>query len=147
MKLKIILAFLILNVFAAVSLYAQEGDAVLGLWQTEHGNGRIKIYKAGDSYHGKLVWINKKVDTDGKPRVDINNPTPSLRTQPIEGLEVLKDFNYKSGGTWDGGTVYDPRTGKTYSCKLFMDSSDELEVRAFMGISLIGKTQVWSRVK
>jgi uncharacterized protein (DUF2147 family) len=142
-RFKILLALLVLS-FSSV---AQQGDAVLGIWQSEHGNGRIQIYKTGELYNGKLVWLTKELNEAGKPKLDINNPVESLRSHPIKGLEVLKNFSYKNEGNWDGGTVYDPRSGKTYNCKLFMSSSDELEVRAFMGISLFGKTQVWSRVK
>ena len=110
-RFNIILAFLLLS----LSALAQKGDAVLGIWQSEHGNGRIQIYKTGNEYNGKLVWTKKALDESGKPNLDVNNPNESLRSQPIKGLEVLKDFTYKSEGTWDGGTVYDPRSGKTYS--------------------------------
>lgn len=133
--------------FSANPSYGQDADAVLGVWESEHGSGRIQIYKSDGMYDGKLIWLKDDVDASGKPKVDINNPSAGLRTQPVKGLEVLSDFSFKNSGVWEGGTVYDPRSGKKYDCKLLMSTNGQLEIRAFKGISLIGKTQVWSRVK
>ncbi len=146
MKLKIIIALTIGILFPYLTSFAQNAGAVMGIWESEHGSGRIQIYKSGDTYEGKLVWLKEENDSSGKPLVDINNPSESLRTRPVKGLEVLSGFRYNDG-EWDGGTVYDPKSGKRYSCKLSMSGDGQLEIRAFMGISLIGKTQVWSRVK
>jgi len=146
MKFKIILAFL-LSVSALFPALAQKGDAVLGLWESEHGNARIQIFKSNGNYNGKIVWLKNELDESGKNKTDKNNPSESLKTQPIIGLEALGDFTYNEEGVWGGGTVYDPRSGKKYSCKLSLSGNSELEIRAFMGISLIGKTQIWSRVK
>ena len=146
MKFKITCALLVPFLFS-ITCVAQNADAVLGMWQSEHGNARIKISKSGESFNGKIVWLKEQNDDSGKPKTDVSNPTETLRSQPILGLEALSDFNYKGEGVWDGGTVYDPRSGKKYNCKLSMDGSGKLEIRAFMGISLIGKTQTWARIK
>ncbi|MEJ7780571.1 MAG: DUF2147 domain-containing protein [Daejeonella sp.] len=145
MKLKLIIALAILGIFPYLT-FAQNADAVLGIWESEHGSGRIQIYKSGDTYEGKLVWLKEENDNSGKPLADINNPSEALRNRPVKGLDVLSGFTYKDGA-WQDGTVYDPKSGKKYSCKLSMTSGGQLEIRAYMGISLIGKTQVWSRVK
>lgn len=146
MKFKLILTLLI-PVFFSIPCLAQNGDAVLGMWQSEHGSARIRISKGGENYNGRIVWLKDGQDESGKPKTDKNNPSEALKSKPIIGMEALSDFIYKGDGVWDGGTVYDPRTGKTYDCKLSMGPDGKLEVRAFMGISLIGKTQTWSRVK
>lgn len=146
MKLKIIFALLAPFLFS-LTCVAQNADAILGIWESEHDNARIKISKSGDSYHGKIVWLNEENDESGKPKNDKNNPAEALKSQPILGLEALSDFTYNGDGVWDGGTVYDPRSGKKYSCRLSISGVGKLEIRAFMGISLIGKTQNWDRVK
>lgn len=146
MKLKKIVILTLMSVLPYLSSFAQNADAVLGMWESEHGSGRIQIYKSGDVHEGKLIWLKEENDRAGKPLVDINNPSETLRTRPVKGLEVLSGFRY-SDGAWDGGTVYDPKSGKKYSCKLSINGDGQLEIRAFMGISLIGKTQLWSRVK
>lgn len=146
MKFKLLFALLGPILFS-VPCIAQNADAVLGMWQSEHGNARVQISKSGENYNGKIVWLKEENTESGKPKTDQNNPTESLRSQPILGLEALSDFTYKGEGVWDGGTVYDPRSGKKYNCKMSLGGSGKLEIRAFMGISLIGKTQYWSRVK
>jgi uncharacterized protein (DUF2147 family) len=145
MKFKMIIAFMAL--FSGIPAIAQNADAVLGIWQSEHGNARIQIFKSGENYNGKIVWLKEENDESGKPKTDVNNPSDALKTQPIIGLEALSDFTYKGAGVWEGGTVYDPRSGKKYSCKLSISGDGQLEIRAFMGISLIGKTQTWTRVR
>lgn len=147
MMLKLVLTSILLQLVIILPSVAQDGDSVLGFWQSEHGSVRVHIYKNGGTYDGKLVWLKEENNSAGKPKIDLNNPSDQLKSKPIKGLEVLKDFKYSKDGVWEEGTVYDPRSGKTYDCKLSMVSSDKLEVRAFYGISLIGKTQSWSRVK
>lgn len=147
MDFKIKFATLIISIFTSVSSFSQESDDLLGIWQSEHGSVRIQVYKSGNSYDGKLVWLKEDTDESGKPKKDINNPSGTVKSPPVKGLEVLSGFSYKNAGVWEGGTVYDPRSGNKYSCKLSMSRSDRLEVRAFKGISLIGKTQIWSRVR
>ncbi len=146
MKIKIILALLLPLLYSVPSL-AQSGDAVLGVWQSGHGNVRVRIFKTGETYNGKIAWLRVENDESGKPKTDKNNPSESLRSRPLLGIEALSDFIYKGNGVWEGGTVYDPRSGKKYSCKMSISGSGALEIRAYMGISLIGKTQIWTRVK
>jgi uncharacterized protein (DUF2147 family) len=145
MRIRILV--LMMGVMYAMSASAQDGDAILGLWQSEYGDGRIQIYKTGDVYAGKIIWLKENLDEFGEPKTDHNNPSGILRQQPLKGLEVLSDFSYKGNHVWEDGMVYDPRSGKWYSCILSMSSSDQLEMRAYKWISLFGKSQYWSRVK
>ncbi|MHB1178323.1 MAG: DUF2147 domain-containing protein, partial [Daejeonella sp.] len=63
------------------------------------------------------------------------------------GIEMLKGFSYVEEGVWEGGTIYDPKTGKTYSCKISLMNKDKINVRGYVGISLLGRTEIWSRVR
>ena len=146
MKFKIAIMALAI-IFTESFASAQDIDSVLGIWESEHGSGRIQISKNGESYNGKIVWLKDETDESGKPKLDVNNPLDEFKSRPIKGLNVLSDFTYSNNGVWDGGTVYDPRSGKKYSCKLNISGNGQLEIRAFKGISLIGMTQTWSRVK
>jgi len=69
-----------------------------------------------------------------------------LRSRPILGLEILKDFVYEDG-KWTDGKIYDPKSGKTYSCNMTLKSNGDLNIRGYIGISLIGRTDVWKKVK
>ena len=61
---------------------------------------------------------------------------------------IVKDFVYKGSGQWYKGTIYDPDNGKTYKCKIkYGDSDKVLKVRGFIGVSLLGRTTLWTRVE
>ena len=78
-------------------------------------------------------------------KFDTNNPDEAKRGQPIIGLNLVNGFVYKGKGKWADGTIYDPDNGKTYSCKMTLKDANTLKVRGFIGVSLIGRTQVWTR--
>ncbi len=139
---------LLLIVFSSPILYAQtESDAILGVWETGSGKARVKIDKVGDKFYGKVVWLREPLNEEGKPKVDKNNPDEKLRTVPILGYKLIKDFSYKGDKTWEEGTIYDPENGSTYSCTIKMTDENTLDVRGFIGVSLFGRTDVWKRVQ
>ncbi|MGV3556870.1 DUF2147 domain-containing protein [Larkinella arboricola] len=122
-------------------------DAVLGTWLNGTKQGRIQIYKKGDKYFGKLVWLKQPTDpATGKPRTDVRNSAANLRSRPLVGLDVMQGFNYDGGKVWENGMIYNPEDGKEYNCKLTLKNPNTLDVRGYVGISLLGKTQTWTRV-
>jgi uncharacterized protein (DUF2147 family) len=140
---------LLLAVLCFGNAYAQKtgADAVLGTWVTGTGKGHVEIYKQGNQYFGKIVWLKEPNTDQGTPKVDKNNPDPKLRSQPILGLVNLRDFTYGGDNEWEDGKVYDPEKGKDYSCQMTLTDPNTLEVRGYIGISLIGRTDTWTRVK
>jgi uncharacterized protein (DUF2147 family) len=124
---------------------AQNADAVIGVWKNGEGTGMVQIYKKGDKFFGRLVWLKVVNDAEGKPRTDINNPDEKLRTRPLKGLENLRDFVFKGDNKWEGGNIYDPKTGNDYSCEMKLVDENTLEVRGYIGVSLFGRTDVWKR--
>lgn len=137
--------FIVLFVLS-VQVFAQKKDDILGKWLNPSGEGQIEIYKRGDKFFGKLAWIKEPNDERGKPKTDEKNPTESLRNKPLSGLEILKNFVFDDG-KWIDGTIYDPKSGKTYSCKISLKDANQLSIRGFIGVSLIGRTEVFKRVK
>lgn len=133
------LLFTCCAILMSVALFAQGSDPVLGKWQNSSAEGRIEIFKKGDKYYGKLYWIKDATKKDTK------NPDEKLRSRNIQGLEILTNFS-KKGNSFDGGKIYDPKNGKTYSCQMTLNG-DKLEVRGYIGISLIGRTEVFTRIK
>ncbi len=131
--------------FTSLVGFSQSADAIVGKWLNKDKDAHIQIYKKGNNYYGKLVWL-KNPTADGKAKTDTKNPDANLKSRPILGLEILNDFNYDDG-VWEDGSIYDPKSGKTYSCKLTLNGNDKLNVRGYIGISLIGRTEVWTRVK
>ncbi|MFD0941714.1 DUF2147 domain-containing protein [Pedobacter boryungensis] len=140
------LSLLFVFVSCTLSVFAQKKDDILGKWVNPTGEGQIEIYKKADKYCGKLVWIKEPNDDNGRPKLDIKNPTASLRSRPVMGLEILKNFVFEDG-KWTDGTIYDPKTGKTYSSNLSIKENGQLNIRGYIGISIIGRSESWKRVK
>jgi uncharacterized protein (DUF2147 family) len=131
-----------------VICFAQsEGDAILGVWETGSGKARVKIDKVGEKFFGKVVWLREPLNEEGKPKVDKNNPDEKLRTVPLLGYKLIKDFSFKGEKVWEDGTIYDPENGSTYSCTIKMTDENTLDVRGFIGVSLFGRTDVWKRIQ
>jgi uncharacterized protein (DUF2147 family) len=118
----------------------------LGVWATEGGGARVKIEDCAGKLCGSLIWLKEPLDKQGQDKVDSENPDPGLRSRKLLGLRLLNGFVSEGDGTvWSDGTIYNPDDGKTYSCKLTMQDARTMKVRGFIGISLLGKTQVWNR--
>jgi uncharacterized protein (DUF2147 family) len=123
-----------------------EADELMGIWLNHEKDAHVKIYKCGDGYCGKIVWL-KEPEEDGAPKKDKHNPDNSLKNRPIKGLDILSDFSFDSDKKWEDGTIYNLRDGKTYSCYLKILEDGRLKVRGYVGISLIGKTNYWTRIE
>jgi uncharacterized protein (DUF2147 family) len=75
---------------------------------------------------------------------DIYNPDPAKRTRSLCGLEIGSGFVMRSPEEARGGTLYDPKSGKTYH-GLMMLHGNKLELRGYLGFPLFGETQTWTR--
>jgi uncharacterized protein (DUF2147 family) len=131
--------------FASFLVKAQSENAILGIWYNTEKTAQVEILKKGSEFIGKIVWL-KDPNPGGKPSVDKENPNPKLKSRPLMGLNLLEGLTYSSG-MWEDGTIYDPKTGKTYSCQVQLKSSQILEVKGYIGFSLIGRTVEWTKVK
>jgi len=138
----------------ATAVLAQKPDAVLGKWWNEEKDAHIEIYSCEGKTCGKIVWLkepNYPADDPkgmaGKTKVDRENPDPAKKEQSILGMNLVWGFTHAGENVWEGGSIYNPREGKTYKCKMTLENPDTLKVRGFIGISLIGKTNIWTRVK
>ncbi|TAD81043.1 MAG: DUF2147 domain-containing protein [Bacteroidetes bacterium] len=131
-----------------VALFAQNPDAIVGVWKNGEGTALIKIFKNKDKYQGKIVWLKEPNDPEtGLPKVDKNHPDAAVRTRPIVGMSNVWGFEYKAAeNEWSGGFIYDPKNGKTYDCVISLKTDNELNVRGFiMGMSMFGRTDTWAR--
>ena len=138
---------LVLALLMLFSTYAwAQSLSPIGVWTNEDGKARFEIYKCGTKLCGKIVSL-KEPNRNGKPKVDENNPDKKHRNRPLLGMVFMQNFEYDGGNKWDEGTIYDPESGKTYSCYMKMTGKDKMEVKGYIGISLIGRTQNWTRLK
>lgn len=126
---------------------AEAGDKLIGVWSPSDGRSYLKIDKIGNKYFGRVVWLKEPNDENGNPRVDKNNPDESLRSTPLKGYRVLKDFMYNTEEEiWEDGTIYDPKNGTTYNCRIELIEENKIEVRGYVGTAVFGRTDVWTRL-
>lgn len=149
MKLPAILTILILMCTSSLTMgrTLRDTDSILGVWLTGEGKAQIEIYKKGNKYFGKIVWMIEPLEADGSTKKDDNNPDENLRNRTIKGLEILRGFEYEGDNEWVDGKIYDPESGSDYSCKITLRKDGKLDVRGYIGISLFGRTDVWTRKK
>jgi uncharacterized protein (DUF2147 family) len=131
---------------AFISTKTNDPDDIIGVWKTGTGKGMVKIYKEGEIYYGKIVWLLTPNDPKtNKPQLDVKNEDNNLRTRPILGLVNLKGFKSNGKSTWSGGLIYNPEDGKEYKCVMTLKSDGTLNVRGYVGVKLFGKTQTWTK--
>lgn len=146
--MKFILSILLV-VMSNFVVKAQNADAIVGTWKNGEGTGHIEIYKTTSGhYAGKIIWLKEPIDEEtGKPKLDKRNPDKAKRNTPTLGLINMRGFKHDGGNVWSDGHIYDPKKGKEYSCKITMNDNNNLDVRGYIGISLIGRTDTWTRLK
>jgi len=154
MKISITTALLVIAMTLATSVNAQsKADKIVGYYLTyddETGaeKSQVQIFKSTNGkYYGKIVWLKEPLK-NGKPKVDDKNPDAKLQSRPIMGLEILKGFVYNaSDNEWNDGTIYNPSSGKTYSCYINFESANKVKIRGYIGASWmgLGKTAYWTK--
>ncbi|HEY7609173.1 MAG TPA: DUF2147 domain-containing protein [Alphaproteobacteria bacterium] len=133
---------------AAAPEAVAQGQNPVGQWMTEGGKSHVQIYQCGPHLCGRIVWLREPNGKDGLPKVDFRNPDQSKRSQKIVGLMMMWNFAKASDpGEWESGRIYNPEEGETYKSTLKLRPDGKLEVRGYVGISLLGKSQYWERVR
>lgn len=114
------------NIFAAAALVfplltgiatlstAQASEAE-GVWSMTNGKVTVKVADCGSNLCARIVGLKEPISKiDGKPKVDRENPNPSLRKRPLIGLSILIGMQPAGVGLWKGA-IYNPDDGKVYS--------------------------------
>ena len=125
-------------------MYAQ---SPIGTWktiddETKQAKSYVEIFEKDGKLYGKVT----KILTKGKENAVCSDCSGALKNKPILGMQILSGLK-KDGKEWNGGKILDPNSGKEYKAKMSLNGNDKLDVRGFIGISLVGRTQTWQRVK
>ena len=130
----------ILCVSMSFSLAAQD---IAGIWYNTEKSGKIKIFKEEGVYFGEIIWLEEPLNESGQPKVNENSPNAADHDDPIIGLRVLKNFTSEGDSKFSGGTIYE--NGKTYKCVITVIDDNNLDVRGYVGIPALGRTEKWTR--
>jgi len=136
---KVLLTF-VLSLFGVLSFAQIEGKWKTIDDETKQAKSIVEIYKKSDGkYYGKVSQLLiKPADPNCTGCKD------DRKGKPILGMEIIRGLK-KNGDEFTGGTITDPKTGKTYKCTI-TKSGDKLNVRGYMGVSILGRTQIWDKV-
>lgn len=140
------LIFLFATLLMGATAWSQ---SVVGKWKTiDDETGKVKsiveIFERDGKMYGKVVKLFRGPDEDQNPMCD--ECKDDRKDQPILGMEILRGLE-KDGDEWEDGTICDPKNGKIYDCKLWVDKDDPnvLHVRGYL--YFIYRTQDWMRVE
>jgi uncharacterized protein (DUF2147 family) len=125
-------------------ILAAEPVSPLGRWKNE--DATLEIFNDAGNLSAKIVALREPRTPEGQEKKDIHNPDLAKRDRPIVGLTFMSGFTRKNDNRWENGTIYDPKTGNTYSCFLELEGEDRIKVRGFVGVSFLGRTDIWQRV-
>ena len=131
--------YIILFLVTIVNAADLNPDVIVGTYLTEKKDAKVCVYKEDDTYSAKLCWLSK-------PEKDTLNPDIKLRQRDLLGLRVGSNFKFNGKSEWSEGSFYDPESGDTYTCKIWIEKDNlKLNLRCYVGISLFGRTEVLTR--
>ena len=131
---------------ACSALAFGEVAAPIGFWETQDDSGAkehaiVEIYQQDSKLFGKIVQLVNSKD----PNAVCDKCDDDKKDQPVKGMVIVWDLE-KSDDEWSGGHILDPKTGKEYKCRMSLnEEGNELEVRGYLGLPLLGRTQTWKR--
>ncbi|CAM4060332.1 DUF2147 domain-containing protein [Acinetobacter pragensis] len=149
MKRNFKLGLLLLGAVFSGSVLAQD---LTGTWQsiddkTGSPKAIIEIQKENNgTYTGKIVKITPRPGYT--PQKTCNDCPAPYKNQPILGMEILKGLKHVDGtSNYEKGRVIDPLAGKVYDAKVKLNATGKrLTMRAYMGVSTLGRNQTWLRL-
>ena len=124
-------------------------DTPVGTWrQIDDVTGKpksiIQITDDNGKLQGKVLQV---LLSDDGPHPLCKKCEGERKDQPIEGMVIMWNVS-RDDDVWDGGKILDPKTGKVYRVKLSLtDGGQKLDVHGYIGISLLGRSQVWERMQ
>jgi uncharacterized protein (DUF2147 family) len=133
-----------MSAFGQAALADEPG--AIGFWVTPDHGAVVNITPCDTGLCGHLVGLRNN-HAPGEVPTDIHNPDKDKRNVPTCGLVMMGSLAPSKGSAteWEGGWVYDPESGSTYKAEMHLEGPDTLKLRGYLGISLFGRTQVWTR--
>jgi len=143
------LALLALMALPAVPAGAADGGwaTPVGLWSPLDRSGKpvglVAIYEKNGQYYGRIEPLTPTDDRSAR----CTHCRGDRKDQPMDGLVLMRHLHYRDG-KYVGGDILDPRTGRIYGCELHLiDGGRKLVMRGYLGIPMLGMSQVWQRMQ
>ena len=117
----------------------------IGHWQIVNSDGTPGGKAETYLVDGKLFGRVTEVRPGRTPRDVCDKCTGEYKNQLILGMVMMRNF-HPEGDDWVEGTVVDPENGKEYKGKIWAEGNDKLHMRGYIGISPLGRTELWTRL-
>jgi uncharacterized protein (DUF2147 family) len=139
------LAIAVVAASVSPAAWANDGSPV-GLWKNiDDATGKPRALIRISESHGTLQGRVEKVFLRPNESPTCTKCKGASKDAPVVGLVILSGLK-KEGGDYRGGQILDPDNGKFYSSKVrLMDGGKKLEVRGYIGVSFLGRSQFWQR--
>jgi len=136
----------------AVFAAAAQATSPAGIWRTvddatKKDKSLVRISESGGVYTGK---VERFLDPETPKDAVCKDCSDERKDKPILGMTIIRNMKQSSDDKtlFEGGEILDPNNGKVYQSKMkLIDNGTKLEVRGFVGISLLGRTQTWIRAE
>jgi len=131
------------------AIHCEEASKILGKWRTiDDKTGKetsiVEIKLEGENIVGFINQIFNASDS-GKGKL-CEKCKGEMHNKRELGMKIIRDMRATNGEWFESGFILDPKNGTEYRCKIRLHSNDkELEVRGFIGLALIGRSQIWKR--
>ena len=133
---------------ASILAYAADTSSPVGVWRTiDDKTGKekslVRITEVNGEFRGTIEKLFREPQEDPNPNCD--KCTGDKKNKPVIGMIIMTGLKH-DGDMYSGGEILDPANGKTYKCKIWLEEKGKkLHVRGFIGMALLGRTQVWVR--
>ena len=130
--------------------YAQGSDPAIGVWKTiddktNEPSSLIKIEEVNGNLEGTIIKTFTKPNE--KPLVYCTLCKDERKDKPILGMKIMTDLKRDKPGVWSDGRILDPEEGEIYRVRVATEDGKKMDVRGYIGIPLLGRTQVWYKAE
>ena len=136
---------------SAVAASAQSASPA-GLWKTiddgtKQEKSLVRIVESGGVFTGR---VEKILDREAPKDAVCKDCTDDRKDKPIVGMTIIRNMkpNADDKALFDGGDILDPKDGKIYKSRMkLVEGGAKLDVRGYIGVPMLGRTQTWTRVE
>ena len=145
----IILSASLMSIASAMT-FAQTTDPAVGVWKTiddktNEPSSLIKIEQVNGVLEGTVIKTFQKPNE--KPLVYCNLCKDDRKDKPIVGMKIMTELKRDKPGSWSDGKILDPEEGEVYRVKIVTEDGKKMDVRGYIGVPLLGRTQVWYKAE
>jgi uncharacterized protein (DUF2147 family) len=134
----------------AGNVSAQASDPAIGVWKTiddktNEPSSLIKIEEVNGKLEGTIIKTFPKPNE--KPLVYCTLCKDDRKDKPILGMKIMTDLKRDKPGAWSDGRILDPEEGEIYRVKVTTEDGKKMDVRGYIGVPLLGRTQFWYKAE